>query len=188
MCDIQVLTGLGILTSGYIGLSCYVSAYHWQLVVYLAWLSNLTHVACPTVLRGYLDRHRRERNTRLFFMTVLWVAIFPAMMLTAFFNWTAEEPTAAEPASNARCFFQPSVGLALYERARNNSRDDMDHHHRTFSDTLALDSAILSSILLFFGYFMRFTKLVRLRSEGFRARFINRPEIRVVISPSSRGC
>ncbi|KAK3998185.1 hypothetical protein QBC44DRAFT_363714 [Cladorrhinum sp. PSN332] len=71
MRDIQILTGLGILLSRYIGLSCYVSAYHWQLVVDLAWLSNLTHVACITVLRGYLHHHPQERKFRLFGMTVL---------------------------------------------------------------------------------------------------------------------
>ncbi|KAK0702450.1 hypothetical protein B0T21DRAFT_112739 [Apiosordaria backusii] len=105
MCDVQLLTGLGILLSAYLRVSCYVSAYHWQLVVYLAWLSNLTHVACLTVLRGYLHHYPRERNTRLFCMTLLWLGLFPALVPTLFFNWGRNESTAAHPASDTKCFF-----------------------------------------------------------------------------------
>jgi len=169
MCDIQILTGLGILLSGYIRLSCYISAYHWQLVVYLAWLSNLTHVACLTVLRGYLHHHQRERNIRLFFMMALWLAIFPAIVPTAFFNWASWEPAAAYPSSNARCFFQPSVGLALYEI--NGPRHGWDIDPTAFEHSAALESAIISSCLLFFGYITRSIKLVKIWSETFRECF-----------------
>ena len=58
MCDVQLLAGTGILLSGYISVTSYISAYHWQLVVYLAWFSNLTHIACLTALRGYLHQHQ----------------------------------------------------------------------------------------------------------------------------------
>ncbi|KAK3682974.1 hypothetical protein B0T22DRAFT_445128 [Podospora appendiculata] len=52
----------GILFSAYLDLASNLSAYHWQLVVYLAWFANLTHIACLTLLRGYLYEHQRERN------------------------------------------------------------------------------------------------------------------------------
>jgi hypothetical protein len=176
VCDVQILTGLGILLSGYIGLFCYVSAYHWQVVVYLAWLSNLTHVACLTVLRGYLHHHRGERNIRLFTMTILWLALFPAIAPTAFFNWTAEEPTAAGPASNARCYFEPGVGTTLFDKNYTAILDDKmekgrgGREVRGFNESAALESAILSSLLLFFSYFTRSIKLIRSWSHGFRTQ------------------
>ncbi|KAK3897027.1 hypothetical protein C8A05DRAFT_20128, partial [Staphylotrichum tortipilum] len=66
MYGVQLFTGIGILLAGYIGMSC-TSAYHWQLLVYLAWFSNLTHIACLTALRRYLYQHQSARNWRLLF-------------------------------------------------------------------------------------------------------------------------
>ncbi|KAK4197676.1 hypothetical protein QBC40DRAFT_350852 [Triangularia verruculosa] len=165
MCDVQLLTGLGILLSAYLRVSCYVSAYHWQLVVYLAWLSNLTHVACLTVLRVYLDHHPRERNIRLFCMTLLWLGLFPALVPTLFFNWGHNEPTAAYPASDTKCFFNLKTGRALWQR--NLSGDDK------LAGTKSFESAIISILLLFFGYFTRSMKLVQPWSNRLRARIRN---------------
>ncbi len=148
MCDVQLLTGTGILLSGYIGLHCYISSYHWHLVVYLAWFSNLTHIACLTSLRRYLHQHQLERNWRLFFMTVLWAGLIPAIVPTAFFNWATQEPTASHPWTNARCFFDLRGGLALLDGT-------------ALTETMALQSATVSILLLAFNYFGRVIKLTK---------------------------
>ncbi|KAK4031195.1 hypothetical protein C8A01DRAFT_42322 [Parachaetomium inaequale] len=181
MCDAQLLTGTGILLSGYISLTPYISAYHWQLVVYLAWFSNLTHIACLTALRGYLHQHQLERNWRLFFMTVLWGGLIPAMVPTAFFNWPAEsmtyfpfkEPTASFPSSSARCFFDVGVGHALF---LNNTAFLCSYGTRFFpdkhcpampiSETTAMQSATVSILLLTFSYFSRVIKLTKRLSDS----------------------
>lgn len=49
--DQQVVTGIALLASGYAQLSSGISNYHWQMLVYLAWFSSLTHLSTLTVLR-----------------------------------------------------------------------------------------------------------------------------------------
>lgn len=114
MADVQTVTGLGILLSGYSDLKCFISAYHWQVIVYLAWLSNTTHIACLSACRAYLFRHQFQRNVRLFFMFLLWLGLLLAMIPTAYFNWRPVEPSAAQPWSPARCFYDHKVARALY--------------------------------------------------------------------------
>ncbi|KAK2022110.1 hypothetical protein LX32DRAFT_645815 [Colletotrichum zoysiae] len=65
ICDVQLLTGPGILLSGFINLgSSSISAYHWHLIAYLAWFSHLTHIACLTVSRRELHRSQAKRRLR----------------------------------------------------------------------------------------------------------------------------
>ena len=49
--DQQLVTGIALLASGYSQLSYGLSSYHWQLIVYLAWFSSLTHLTTLTALR-----------------------------------------------------------------------------------------------------------------------------------------
>lgn len=49
--DQQVLTGISILASGFSQLCLGISAYHWQTVVNLAWLSSMTHLITLTSLK-----------------------------------------------------------------------------------------------------------------------------------------
>ena len=178
MCDVQLLAGTGILLSGYIGLHCFISSYHWQLVVYLAWFSNLTHIACLTALRSYLHQHQLERNWRLFFMTVLWASLITAIVPTAFFNWPNWDPTSSLPWSNARCFFDLGVARALYNetvcfvggfRTTENGPDVScwKNSWTPVSQTGAAQSAIVSILLLAFSYFSRMIKLTKRLSDSF---------------------
>jgi hypothetical protein len=179
MCDVQLLTGIGILLSGYINLYCYVSSYHWKLVVYLAWFSNLTHLACLTALRSYLHQHQSERNWRLVFMTVLWAGLVPAMFPTAFFNWLNREPSSSLPASSARCFFRLSDAQSLFnstacfsslvslERSDGNGEDD-SCVTMAMADTSAMQSAVVSILLLTISYLSRLIKLTKGLSDRVR--------------------
>ena len=174
ICDIQILTGTGILFSAYINVFhfCYLSAYHWQLVVYLAWFSNLTHMACLAAMRGYLHRNPRERNLRLVFMTVLWLGLLVAIVPTMFFNWTAREragrPTAALPASNARCYFNLETAWKRHDEA--GCLPDVDHCASAGPVTVsfAFQSGIVTILLSVFSYCTRLVKMTKLLSEGLR--------------------
>lgn len=177
MCDAQLLTGIGILLSGYLALSCFISAYHWQLIVYLAWFSNLTHMACLIAMRGYLHQKQSERNWRLALMTLLWLGLVPAIIPTVFFNWANEEPTSALPASNARCFFDTHIASILFNNtayfdssgARTSSDNYSFSKTQEISETSALQSAVVSIILLSFSYCTRYIKLVQSLSNGARS-------------------
>ncbi|KAK0703952.1 hypothetical protein B0T26DRAFT_757447 [Lasiosphaeria miniovina] len=111
MCDIQIVTGLGILVSGYADLRHGISAYHFLLVVLVAWFSNLTHIAGLTVLRRYLHRKPFEKWIRLSLMMILSVMLLTAMGPTMFFNWPAWQGSAGLPGSYAICFFSPQRAI-----------------------------------------------------------------------------
>lgn len=122
MCDVQAITGISILTGGFICLDERLSAHHWDMIVNLAWFSSITHLAGLTVLRNYLRIHQSERNARIFFMFVLLVMLIAAMVPTGFFNWrwsdeiVATRHTAALPSTPAICLFSIRCGKALYSQ------------------------------------------------------------------------
>lgn len=187
MADVQTVTGLGILLSGYSDLACFISAYHWQVIVYLAWLSNTTHIACLSACRAYLFRHQVQRNIRLFFMFLLWVGLLIAMIPTAYFNWRPVEPSAAQPWSSARCFYDQAVVKALYNETMcvvnrltpNEMRTDGTVPGSlcwTYSlhQSSAFSSAILSGLVLGLGSLFSVARLTRSTSEFGRVYVRNR--------------
>jgi hypothetical protein len=154
-CDIQILTGLGILLGGFIGLKCYLSAYHWQLIAYLAWFSNLTYVACLTVLRRHLHQRKLQRSVRLVVMTVQWIGLLVSLVPTRFFNWMhSDEQTESFPGSDARCYFKRDTDSS--------------------ESTAAYESAIISILLTGFGFISRSIKLIRVLSLGTRTQIRGR--------------
>lgn len=58
-----------MLISAFILLSRGIQAYHWQLIVYVAWFSSITHISAMTVLRSFLCERRVETSVRLGLMT-----------------------------------------------------------------------------------------------------------------------
>jgi hypothetical protein len=66
--DLQVVTGIGILISGFTQLPQGLSIYHWETVVYLAWFSSLTHLTTLTVLRKFFRDQPRLAYWRVFLM------------------------------------------------------------------------------------------------------------------------
>lgn len=122
LCDVQLLTGLGILFSSFVSQSCYVSAYHWQIICYLAWFSATTHAACLPALRTYLYEHPAERNCRLLFMAIFLAGLITALVPTSYFNWKWSneyyyfEGTASILSSNVRCLFKRGTAQELWDR------------------------------------------------------------------------
>lgn len=82
--DQQLITGIGILVSGYTQINCGLSAYHWQIVVYLAWFSSLTHLTTLTALRTFFREQPTLAYWRVFFMGCTVVLLATALGSTGY--------------------------------------------------------------------------------------------------------
>lgn len=129
MCDIQVITGLGILVSAFISLkndTSPLSASDWEMVVYLAWFATTTHLSGLVSLRSYLGTRQLHRGFRIVSMFLLLAVLLVAMVPTGYFNWLTPrgvEPyyygqfTAALPQSPASCYFHVGHANELWDSA-----------------------------------------------------------------------
>ncbi|KAK1452425.1 hypothetical protein CCUS01_10916 [Colletotrichum cuscutae] len=102
--DQQLLTGLTILIAGYTqALGANLSAYHWNAVIYLAWLSSTVHLMSLSVLRDRLRASRALRSIRvsatILILGLLLVALVPTVsskwpgnLRHAFFDWQSMQP------------------------------------------------------------------------------------------------
>ncbi|KAG6354569.1 hypothetical protein INS49_004587 [Diaporthe citri] len=145
--DIQIFTGLAILINGFVSLCPSPSqpnglpAYHWQILVHLAWFSTITHQGTLFLMQNHSREHRWQRNVRLLLMCALLVLLMIAMVPTAYFNWYSERGlvqldgpsdtkglvpdgwlvsypmlarSAAQPVSPTSCYFDVSSANDLY--------------------------------------------------------------------------
>jgi hypothetical protein len=161
MSDLQIVTGLSILISGFIQLRCGLSAYHWQIIVYLAWFSSLTHLCCLTFLRNYLFNHPGQHLWRLVSMFIIIIMLVVALVPTGYFNWLGDSSTEEQmllppPSSYAICFFgqQPPAPSGGPERFLPNSYISM----------------IVSSLLLLLGFLTRVIRLHKTLSIDYIVR------------------
>jgi hypothetical protein len=103
--DQQIVTGIGILVSGYTQINCALSTYHWQIVVYLAWFSSLTHLTTLTALRPFFRGQPTLAYWRVFFMgctiTLLATALGPT-------GYMEQGPFSIPVALPALCLFSSS--------------------------------------------------------------------------------
>ncbi|KAI1341222.1 hypothetical protein F5Y15DRAFT_27845 [Xylariaceae sp. FL0016] len=152
LCDVQLVTGLGLLTSGYILLeNCGLDACHWQMIVYLAWFSTVTHLSGLAVLRAYSACHSWSKYFRYSLMLVLLVMLLVAMVPTGFFNW-ASHGSAAAPGSFASCYFDLAYGKARYYEGGPE---------RPLWRDQTWESMLFPAALLVFGFSVRTVKLFR---------------------------
>lgn len=97
--DQQLLTGLGVLTAGYVQVvNASLSAYHWNSVVYLAWLSSTVHLMSLSVLRERLKRSKISLATRLCAILLVFVLLVAALWPAAMFP--------EKPAMPVRCLWK----------------------------------------------------------------------------------
>lgn len=170
LCDLQIVTGFGILIAGFYCLED-TSSYHWQIVVHLAWFANITHITTLTFLRDYLHSRKdlRQRNIRIFTMLLFLIMLLVAEFPTGFFNWPnvyrvvhngskswliPKEAYAANASSYAICFFNMNIA-----RERLTSVKDCYPCPLNFQDTTAFQSMIVSMVLLVFNFGTRVVKL-----------------------------
>lgn len=165
-CDLQIITGIGILVSGFYCIQD-ISAYHWQIIVYLAWFASITHITTLTFLRDYLNSRKdlQERNLRIFTMLVFLILLLVAEFPTGFFNWPnkdAPEAQVANASSYAKCFFDIEVARQRYmARGDYCYTDSCEWYHTPrarFQDTTAFQGMIVSVILLVFNFGSRVVK------------------------------
>jgi len=119
MCDVQFVTGLGILVSGFIDLPTGISAYHFNIVTNLAWFSNLTRICGLTVLRKYFHSRPTEKLIRMICMIILALMLLAAIGPTLSFNWKhPDEGTASLNGTDAICFYDPFRSAQWHRRSK----------------------------------------------------------------------
>lgn len=138
--DIQISTGLAVMISGYIALSCGLQSYHWQLTVYLVWLGSLTHLAALSFLRNHLANSPRQLILRVTAMFMIMVLLEVAVGLAGHFNWS-EGPSKAS--DFAVCYFRERMDIS----------------------SVAFETMLKTLILLIYGFFIRIAKMSK-RFEG----------------------
>ena len=102
--DIQLVSSISLLASGYSQLRCGLDVFHWQIIVDLSWFSSITHLTTLTCLRRYFQERPALRLWRLFSMTVVAAMLSCAMIST---GWVGSNDL---PASlPAQCLYHPSA-------------------------------------------------------------------------------
>ncbi|EQK98155.1 hypothetical protein OCS_06135 [Ophiocordyceps sinensis CO18] len=176
MCDLQIFTGAGILISGFLSLYDNLAAYHWQIIVYLAWFSTVSHLAGLTVIRSYLHAFPRKRNIRLALVAVVMLLLLVAMVPTQFFAWRG---TASRflPGTAAVCYFDMGLARRMWSKAI-----ELDHDEARGTSPIdfgfelgrGVQQVVFAAILLIFGLFTRlikaFSPLSRVFGERVRPR------------------
>lgn len=118
------------------------------MIVYLSWLSNVTHLSGLTALRGYFHTRQWERGWRLALMFIFVVILLVALGPMAFFDWTEGETwnDVAEPASSVWCFFSPGQTLEAFQKQQD---------YIPLPETKGFQSVVVSMILLVFNFCSR---------------------------------
>lgn len=172
MCDIQIFTGISVLISGFVLLFRGIQAYHWQLIVYIAWFSSITHLSAMTVLRSHFRERRVETSIRFGFMSCLLIMLVIAFIPTAFFDWL--DPfmtycTPAEACSPAICFFDIANARKIAAASTSKYCPPM-----TPPSNPAGQAMVMSLVLLIFGFVSRSVKLFEPLSKSLHF-YIHRP-------------
>ncbi|KAK7942828.1 uncharacterized protein PG986_011941 [Apiospora aurea] len=117
--DQQIVTGIAIMGAGFQGLRTgALSAYHYQIVLYLAWMSSSVHLTAITLLASYLKRHRGVLAWRLTGMLVLFVMLIVGLVTTisndwGIFSWPGIDSDKTGWAILARCFWGNLRGASV---------------------------------------------------------------------------
>ncbi|KAK2768541.1 ADP-ribosylation factor GTPase activating protein, ER-Golgi transport [Arachnomyces sp. PD_36] len=166
MSDQQMITGIAILTSGYFELCdgnsfSGIISYDWQIVIYLAWFSSLTHLTTLTALRTYMIENPAIRLWRLLLMllivTMLIVALIPTMHEEWFYNDGSIVHLGSSRGAYAGCFYR-SLSTSSFDVSING-----------------LLSMVISLVVLLAGYASKTIKLFPKSSDWFRLTFRTAP-------------
>jgi hypothetical protein len=85
--DQQIVTGIAIMAAGFVGLrDGETNVYHYQIVLYLAWLSSSVHLSALTFLRPFLESHPAVRSWRLLGMVVLFFMLIIGLVPTVSYD------------------------------------------------------------------------------------------------------
>ena len=88
--DMQMATGIGILIAAFSTIN-ELSVYHYQVAIYLAWMSSNTHLTAVSLLQVEFREKKTSiaRRLRLGGMGFLGLLLLVALVPTASYNWVA---------------------------------------------------------------------------------------------------
>ncbi|KAJ8112997.1 hypothetical protein OPT61_g4773 [Boeremia exigua] len=162
--DLQLITGLAIITSGFAQLRCGISAYHWKRVVQLTWFSSITHLCCLTFLRDFLYANRSAQLWRVPGMLALIIMLVTALGFTAHFAFNDPDAmliSRPRPHDYAICFLNHHEILSSFEINQTlpevNSRRVIPWAFSEFKTSR--DRVICSTVLLALGALNRVWRL-----------------------------
>ena len=116
--DLQLITSLAILISGYVQLLRGVSLYLWDTIVELAWFSALTHLATLTSLRHFFRSRPTMATGRVVLMGLILVLLSVACVPTGFLPGQAYDPPNSGQENMPRYrmydYFRSVPALCLY--------------------------------------------------------------------------
>jgi hypothetical protein len=103
--DQQIVTGIAIMAAGLRGLAKgTISTYHYQIVLYLAWLSSSVHLSAISLLTPHLSKYNGLRTWRLVGMLALLIMLLIGLVPTTSDNWG----TVSEAFDPSRTGVQPT--------------------------------------------------------------------------------
>ncbi|CVK98373.1 uncharacterized protein FMAN_12362 [Fusarium mangiferae] len=105
--DVQIFTSLAILIGAYASVGCDIVAYHWQYMIYLAWLASVTHLASLSFLRNHLANNPAKRTWRLVSMCIIQVMLSVAVGLSMTFE--GEPWLNSQGGRPAICYFENRI-------------------------------------------------------------------------------
>lgn len=159
MCDLQILTGLGILLAVFVSLPVLKGA-HWQMVCYLAWFATVTHLSGLSIMSKHLHGRSWERKSRTILMGILLIVLVVAMVPMAAI--TISEDDGGEDLiltwnCNATCFFSPQfMANNLHSVSLGLQWGDTDMLTQTAAQ---FGSAILAIALMCFSFVVRLGRI-----------------------------
>lgn len=130
--DTQLFTGLAILISGYWSLvrGQGLSAYHWKMVLSLAWFSSVTHLSALTFLRSYLAKHPAGRLWRLVLMLIVFILLFVGFFPTGHFEFIGGQIRTAQFIDLGRAMYPKDCGDFQLNTTRYYPRYHRSTHHK----------------------------------------------------------
>jgi hypothetical protein len=153
--DQQIITGIAILGSAFSQLDSGFQIYHWQMSIWLAWFSSVTHLGTLSVLRNYLREYPALRVRRLFSMLMIVIMLVVSILPTGSPTWLNF------PGDYAGCYFQSltaSWNASAGGQPRNNAF-----------------LAVATVAIIATSYLIRFIKMFRRTSTYTRAHFRVKP-------------
>lgn len=185
MADLQLLTGVCILITGFMSLRCGLSAYHWRIIVDLAWFSSVTHLAGLVVIRNSIRRRPWVKYVRMAVCLVFLVMLIVASIPVGFFDWAdpmigwRNKIPNVYPGSPAICYFDLRLAPTVHDQVWN----DWCKHakclyeksaywkpppgpnlsfamHYNICETPTFQGMVFSLILLKLGFWFRFLKIM----------------------------
>ena len=107
--DIQLFNGNAVLIAA-LAFRNQFAVFHWRIIIYLGWLSSITHLVSLTVLRHHLTQHPQLRPLRLSLMLSNAVMLVVALAPTGRWAWYECPACPVVP-----CFFGPNTSDVPFE-------------------------------------------------------------------------